>query len=377
MTAIVGGFFDSGFEDVRDEFTRMVEDDPDYSAQFCAYIDGKRVIDVWGGRETSEDAIQGVFSATKGIAAICFALLVERGAIDLDESVARYWPEFAQAGKSQITVRVVLSHQAGLIGVDDPLTLNYLDHGEVASRLAAQAPYWQPGAAHGYHGLTIGTIVDELVRRVDGRSLPDFFAQEVATPRDVDFFIATPQAHEARVLDVLPPTAVLGSPATAGDPASLAAVAFNAGTMDPFNPLLPNLAAARAAGLPSVGGVGSARGLARAYAACISEVDGDPRLLSPETVATMSRLQTRGEDLVLGFPTKFAIVFQVADERLAYGSWRAFGHDGAGGAIGVADPEYALAYGYIPRRMSTPGGADTRGLTLARHVRQCLATLSR
>jgi CubicO group peptidase (beta-lactamase class C family) len=376
MTAIVGGFVHPGFEDVRNELVRMVEGDPDYSAQFCAYVDGKRVVDVWGGQETSENAIQGVFSATKGITAICLALLVGSGAIDLDEPVARYWPEFAQAGKSRITVRVALSHQAGLIGVDNPLTLNYLDHTEVASRLAAQAPYWEPGSAHGYHGLTIGTIVDELVRRIDGRPVTDFFAQEVAIPRDVDFFVATPQAHEARVLDVLPSRAVLGSPATAGDRASLAAIAFNAGTIDPFNPLLPNVVAARAAGLPSVGGVGSARGLARAYAACISEVDGAPRLLSPKTVATMSRLQTHGEDLVLGFPTKFAIVFQVADERLAYGSWRAFGHDGAGGAIGVADPEYALAYGHIPRRMSTPGGADARGLALARQVRQSIATLT-
>jgi CubicO group peptidase (beta-lactamase class C family) len=124
----------------------------------------------------------------------------------------------------------------------------------------------------------------------------------------------------------------------------------------------------------AAGGVGSARGLAQSYAACISDVDGIPRLLSPATVAEMSRLQTTGEDLVLGFGTRYAIVFQVPDERLAYGSWRAFGHDGAGGAIGVADPEYGIAYGYIPRRMCRPGGADPRGLALARVVRHCLET---
>jgi CubicO group peptidase (beta-lactamase class C family) len=380
----IDGVVLSGFEPVRDELSRMVDADPGYSAQFSAYVDGELAVDIWGGNQTDGDAIQGVFSATKGIAAICLALLVERGALDLDERVARYWPEFAQSGKADITVRLALSHQAGLIGVDEQLTLDRLvDHEDLARRLAAQAPFWHPGSAHGYHALTMGTIIDELVQRIDGRSVADFFEQEIATPRRVDFFIASREAQEHRVVDVLPsqeiPDASMeaASAADGADIYSLSGVAFNAATLDPFNPPLPNLPRVRAAGLAAAGGVGSAHGLAQAYAACISEVDGIPRLLSPATVAEMSRLQTTGEDLVLGFPTRFAIVFQVPDERLAYGSWRAFGHDGAGGAIGVADPTYGLAYGYIPRRMCSPGGADPRGLTLARVVRRCLLARAR
>jgi len=371
------GTVQPGFEPVRDALSQLVETDPSYSAQFSAYADGELVVDIWGGNQTDGDAIQGVFSATKGIAAICLALLVERGALDLDEKVAQYWPEFAQSGKADITVRLALSHQAGMIGVDEQLTLDRLvDHEDLARRLAAQAPFWQPGSAHGYHALTMGTIIDELVRRIDGRSVADFFEQEIATPRKVDFFIASREAHEHRIVDVLPVQETPDSAPAAAPPgestSSLSAVAFSAATLDPFNPPLPNLRAVRTAGVAAAGGVGSARGLAQSYAACISDVDGIPRLLSPATVAEMSRLQTTGEDLVLGFPTRYAIVFQVPDERLAYGSWRAFGHDGAGGAIGVADPEYGIAYGYIPRRMCRPGGADPRGLALARVVRHCL-----
>jgi CubicO group peptidase (beta-lactamase class C family) len=370
----------AGFEPVRDELARMVDADPTYSAQFCAYVGGEAVVDIWGGSLTDGDAVQGVFSATKGMAAICLGLLIERGELELDDPVAEYWSEFGQAGKAGITVRLALSHQAGLIGVDEPLTLDRLiDHEGTASLLAAQAPFWQPGSAHGYHALTMGTLVDELVRRVDGRSVADFFEQEIAIPRDIDFFIAVREADEPRVIDVLPVADQSGSTAATTDvgdqmdASSLSGVAFSASALDPFNPPLPNLRVIRAAGVAAAGGVGSARGLARAYASCIGEVDDMPRLLGPATVAEMSRLQTAGTDLVLGFPTRFAIVFQVADERLAYGSWRAFGHDGAGGAIGVADPAFRLAYGYIPRRMCSPGGADPRGLALASITRRCIA----
>ena len=375
----VAGLVLPGFEPVLDELRQMVEADPDYSAQFSAFVDGEPVVDIWGGAQTDGSAIQGVYSATKGIAAICLALLVERGELDLDERVARYWPQFAESGKADITVRVALSHQAGLIGVDEQLTLDRLvDHEDLARRLAAQAPFWQPGSAHGYHALTMGTIIDELVRRIDGRSVADFFEEEIAVPRKIDFFIAVRDAEEHRVVDVLPARVDPDSaPVAKDETSSLSGVAFSAASLDPFNPPLPNLRAVRGAGVAAAGGVGSARGLARAYAACISAVHGMPPLLSPATVAEMSRLQTSGEDLVLRFPTRYALVFQVPDERLAYGSWRAFGHDGAGGAIGVADPTFALAYGYIPRRMSSPGGADPRGLTLARTLRRCLSSRPR
>ncbi|MGU3587449.1 serine hydrolase domain-containing protein [Rhodococcus sp. C26F] len=377
------GFLAPGYEAVGEQLARVVSENSNYSAQFCAYVDGEVVVDIWGGDDIREDSIQGVFSSTKGVAGVSVALLVDRGLLSLDEPMSRYWPEFAAAGKATVTVRSALSHQAGIPGVEPQVTQDQLiDHEYMADRVAAQAPHWYPGVAHGYHGLTIGTMMDELVRRIDGRTIAQFFREEIGDPREIDFFIATPEEQEPRVLDVLPqqPTQdqmVLraGSPMRQSAD-SLPGMAFNRAVTDPFDELLSNVRSARAAGQSSAGGVGSARGLARLYAMCIGEVDGMPQLLSPATVAAFSQIHAVGMDMVLGLPTRYGVVFQKPDpDRLRIGSHESFGHDGAGGAIGVADPWHSLAYGYVPRRMSFPGGADERGMALAATVRQCRADL--
>jgi CubicO group peptidase (beta-lactamase class C family) len=381
----VGGYLAPGYEAAGEAFAGLLDEDAAYSAQFCAYVAGELVVDIWGGPDILRDSIQGVFSATKGVTAVCIALMVERGQLDLDAPVARYWPEFAQGGKADVSVRLVLSHQAGLVGVEPQVNLDeLLDHKHMAVRVAGQRPHWRPGAGHGYHALTIGTVMDELVRRVDGRPVATFFREEIGDPRDIDFYIATPESEEPRVLDVLPARAVAqdaehgpGGTDEVAAPAvdSLTGMAFNAAVFSLFDPLISNLRSVRAAGLAAGGGAGSARGLARLYAACISEVDGMPRLLSPKTVTVVSQMQAVGQDLVLPHHTRFAIGFQKAEDRLWYGSHQAFGHDGAGGAVGVADPWHALAYGYVPRRMTNPDGADARGLGLARTVRECTTAL--
>src|SRR3984957_16934571 len=182
-----------GFDRVAEEFGRLLGQGGDARGQFCAYHRGQRVVDLWGGDDVTADGLQGVFSSTKGVSAVCVALLVQRGALDLDAPVSRYWPEFAGGGKSGVTVRVALSHQAGIPGVEPQLTLDeIMDHDLVAARLAAQVPHWRPGKAHGYHGLTIGTIMDELVRRVAGAPIAEFFRKEVGDPRGIDFYIRTP-----------------------------------------------------------------------------------------------------------------------------------------------------------------------------------------
>ncbi|MEU1341047.1 serine hydrolase domain-containing protein [Streptomyces sp. NPDC005827] len=377
----VQGFVAPGFEAVSRQLAQLVAENADYSAQFCAYADGRTVVDIWSGPDAEENSVQGIFSATKGVVGVCAALLIERGLLDPDKEMSHYWPEFAQGGKGSVTVRTALSHRAGIPGVEPQVTHDQLmDHGYMAARLAAQTPHWHPGAAHGYHGLTIGTLVDELVRRIDGRTLDRFYREEIGVPRDIDVFIATPEDQEPRVRDVLPqqPTAeqaaaMQGSPLRqSGD--TLPGMAFNLAVNDPLAELMPNVRRYRAAGQPSAGGVGSARGLARLYASLISEVDGMPRLLSSETVATVSQLHSVGLDMVLCLPTRFGIVFQKPDPtRMLCGSHQSFGHDGAGGAIGIADPWHSLGWGYVPRRMSTPGGADERGLALAGTLRQCLA----
>lgn len=374
----VQGFLAPGFEAIGNEMEKDIAADAGYSAQFCAYVGGELVADIWGGPDAERDSIQGVFSSTKGASAVAIALLVQRGVLDLDARMSKYWPEFAQAGKSEVTVRIALSHQAGIPGVEPQVKLEQaVDHEYMAARLAAQFPHWRPGVAHGYHGLTIGTLMDELVRRIDGRTMAEFFRQEIAQPYAIDFFIATPELMEPRVLDVLPqqPTPEQAKQVSAMQrlPDNITGMAFNVAVSEIFRTLPSNLRYVRASGQCAVSGTGSARGLARLYASCIHEMDGKPRILSPETIAKVAQIQCVGHDLVLSIPTRYGIVFQKSDDRLLYGSHQAFGHDGAGGSIGVADPWHDVAYGYIPRRMSFPGGAEARGMNLAKILRSCSA----
>jgi len=366
-----------GFEPVAEEFGRLLAQERDARGQFCAYLRGQRVVDLWGGDDIAADDLQGVFSSSKGVSAICIALLVQRGALDLDAPVTRYWPEFAGGGKGDVTVRVALSHQAGIPGVEPQLTLDeVMDHEAVAARLAAQVPHWRPGKAHGYHGLTIGTIMDELVRRVEGIPIADFFRKEIGDPRGIDFYLRTPEDvdHRVRLLlrsDPTPEQQAQAGPPMAPD--SLGGMTFSLAAASGHAELMPNIRAFRASGQAAAAGVGSARGLARLYAMCLGEVDGFPRLLTDATIARVTQIQTFGEDIVLRVADRFGIVFQKADDRLTYGSHQAFGHDGAGGSIGIADPWHGISYAWIPRRMSFPGGADGRGLGLARIVRECAA----
>ena len=365
-----------GFEPVAEEFGRLLAQERDARGQFCAYLRGQRVVDLWGGDGVAPDDLQGVFSSTKGVSAICIALLVQQGLLDLDAPVSRYWPDFAGGGKGDVAVRVALSHQAGIPGVEPQLTLEQIvDHDAVAARLAAQVPHWRPGKAHGYHGLTIGTIMDELVRRIAGIPIAEFFRKEVGDPRGIDFYLRTPEDVDPRVRMLLPADPTPEQQRLGGQPMppdSLGGMTFNLAAGTPTEPL-PNIRAVRASGQAAAAGVGSARGLARLYAMCFGAVDGFTRLLTDATIAQVTQIQTVGEDLVLRVTTRYGVVFQKADDRLTYGSHQAFGHDGAGGSIGIADPWHDVSYAWIPRRMSFPGGADARGLGLARIVRECAA----
>jgi CubicO group peptidase (beta-lactamase class C family) len=367
----------AGYEPVAEQFAGLLAADPDYAAQFCGYVDGVAVVDLVGGPGVEADSLLGVWSATKGVAAVCLAVLVQRGQLDLDAPVVSYWADFGQAGKHDLTLRTVLSHQAGLVGVEPQLSFDeMLDHDVVAARLAAATPHWRPGAAHGYHALTMGTLVDQLVRRATGLPVASFFRNAVAGMRDIDFHIAVPRAEEKRVVEMLPPRFPEGQRPAAIEPDGLAGMSLNlAGGAMREARLLPNHPRARAAGLAAGGGLGTARGLARLYASCIDVVDGVRRLLTPESVATMTQLHVAGHDLVLDKHSRFAVVFQKAGPHLPAGSHLSFGHEGAGGAIGWADPWHGVAYGHIPRRMVTPAGADPHGLALARTLRECAAAV--
>jgi CubicO group peptidase (beta-lactamase class C family) len=379
------GRIEPGFEAVRDGLDAMLVADPTFSAQVAVTWHGRVVVDLAGGPGLAADDITGVFSAGKGVAATVVALLLERGLFDLDEPMATYWPKFAAAGKAAITVRQVLSHRAGLVGVDGGFTIEELaDSAAAAARIAASAPYWEPGTAHGYHALTIGMLMEELVRRVTGRSLQSIYEEQIRAPRGIDFYLGLPESEEPRFREVRPPTPTheqLAELAGSGWGAeSLTALAFNA-VNEEFPPaggrMGPNNRDMRAVGFTSINGIGSARGLAGVYAAILGGPDAEP-LLSPETIAAVSTQQAFGIDRVLlGMSTAFGIVYMKPHSRMEFGSYRAFGHDGAGGALAFADPLSGMAFGYIPMPMQLPGGADPKALKLSEIARGCINRIRR
>ncbi|MEV7574381.1 serine hydrolase domain-containing protein [Pseudarthrobacter sp. NPDC089323] len=367
------GFCKPAFEPVRQQFNELLEDDAEFGAQFAVYFRGEPVVDLAGGPGVDGDAYYPVFSATKGASAMVIACLVEDGMLDLDERVVHYWPEFGAAGKSEVLVSQLLSHQAGLIGADGLTAAEILESVPAAARLAAARPLWRPGSAVGYHGLTIGVFMEELVRRVTGARLQDIYEERIRRPRNVEFYLGLPGSLQDKHVK-----ARYGKPVSAADggaePLDLgdgpAAFAFatvhrpfmlNEGDLDPFSSEVRN------SGFAAGGGAGSARGLAQLYSAALGDFGGP--LWSADTTARMTQLQVVGEDLVLGMRTAFGTVFARPHSANPFGSYSAYGHDGAGGVVAYADPLYGLAVGFVPDPMElTP----LRAHRLSRVVRECV-----
>jgi CubicO group peptidase (beta-lactamase class C family) len=340
-------------------------------------VGGERVIDLAHGMGV--DSLLPVYSSSKGAAAVVVGLLVQRGQLDLDATVATYWPEFAAGGKGAVTVRQVLSHQAGLPGVDGGFSWDDVAaHTPLAERLAAQIPFWQPGRAFMYHALTIGTLADELVRRIDGRTVGQVLREDVTEPRVIDVWLGTPESEDHRVVEAQPPsgeelTAYLSQVPDALD------VGDEIGTLalPPGSPLemlgRVNEVAFRRSGAPAAAMLASARGLAALYGALRHEVNGQPRVLTDATISTMSQIQVAGPELGSGLPVRFGVLFQVpCPPRWSFGSPRAFGHDGAGGSLAFCDPTHDVGFGYTVQRIPLPGGMDQRAVALAALVRRAL-----
>jgi CubicO group peptidase (beta-lactamase class C family) len=380
----VGGVVAPGFEPVREAFEANFAEQGEVGAAVCVYRDGRKVVDLWGGiadpetgRPWREDTLQLVYSATKAITATCAHLLAQRGELDLDAPVAEYWPEFAAEGKAGIPVRWLLSHQAGLPAIDTAVPLaDALRWDPMVRALAAQRPLWEPGTAFGYHGRTFGWLVGEVIRRVSGRSVGRFFADEIAGPLGVDFYIGLPERERARVsrmvtdgpmdfsqipLDKIPEEfrAIV---AAAKDPESLMnrAFAITDPDVDFGSP------EAQAAEIPSSNGICTARGLARCYASLIGEVDGF-RSLSPETVADAVKEQAGGIDRVTLTPNRVGSGFMLPTDFMPLGGPASFGHPGRGGSLGYADPGTGTAFGFVAnfiRQSSAPD--DRRAVNLVR-----------
>jgi CubicO group peptidase (beta-lactamase class C family) len=372
-----------GFEPVRLQLDAYLLEDAAYSAQLAVYWKDELVVDLVGGADLDSTSVTGVFSVSKGVAGIVIAILVQRGDLDLDAPVAAYWPEFEAQGKASVTVRQLLSHRAGVLGVHPSFERREVLNSELAAaRLASSHPQWVPGSTFGYHGLTMGIFMEELVRRITNRSLQAFYEEEIRQPRDIDFYLGFPAAEERRFRALLPmkPTAAQQAAMDHGPSSndSIASLAFNSlhsSDLPLDSKLSPNHREVRAAGPSALGGIGSARGLATVYAAATGNVGG-PRLLDEATVSKFSQQQSWGHDRVLNVDMCFGVVFMKPQPRMDFGSYQAFGHDGAGGAIGFADPLYGTTFGYIPMPMQYPGGADPRAVRLSQIVRSCVQLLT-
>jgi CubicO group peptidase (beta-lactamase class C family) len=392
-TGEVGGFCDPQFERVAEEFVRNFQQRGEVGASVCVMLAGKTVVDLWGGSADPathapwvEDTLSIVWSSTKGATALCAHILASRGLLDLDAPVVHYWPEFGQAGKEAISVKMLLNHQSGVAGVREPLPEGAFFNWELMIKaLERQEPFWKPGSMHGYHAFTFGWLVGEVVRRVSGKSLGTFFREEVAEPLGLDFWIGLPESEERRVSHVIPaeppgPNDPI-SPfyAAMADPTSLQAMLFNTGGYmfpGPDGVFGFNLRAAHAAEIGAAGGITNARGLAGMYAPLANggSLNG-VKLVNRESLARMGAVSSASSlDVTLLVPTRFALGYvKAVDNRRVPGctkddnlilSEEAFGHSGSGGSIGFADPAVNMSFGYTMNRMGQGVGLNERGQSL-------------
>ena len=363
-----------GFDKVARAFEQNFAEDLEVGASFAVVCEGEAVVDVWGGwadraatRPWSADTLVNVYSTTKGMTALCVAILVDRGKIDYETPMAEYWPEFAAGGKSELTVGQVLSHQGGLSGLRETITVrDYADWQKMVDLLASQEPLFPPGRS-GYHAITFGFLAGELVKRVDGRSLGTFFAEEIARPLGADVWIGLPESEDVRAAEILKPTR---SPdqALPSNPIATAALA---------NPVLdaevPNKRWYRAAEIPAANGQANARGLAQVYGLLANggELSG-VGLISPNTIAIATRERLSNDDLVLEIPMRWAAGYALND-GVVYGPGElTFGHSGWGGSFACADPIAGIGIAYAMNQMYPNLQGDERSQRLLAAVYECL-----
>ncbi len=377
------GTWDRRFAGVREAFERNFAEHGEVGAAVCLVVDGRVVVDLWAGladphtgRPWQRDTLVDVFSVGKGLLALCLARLAGEGHLDWDAPVARYWPEFAAAGKAAVTVRQLLSHQAGLPAVRRRLPPGaMLDWTLMTGALAEQEPWWAPGQAHGYHTNTFGFLGGELVRRTTGRTPGRYLAAEVAGPLGAGVHLGLPAAEHPRAATFHWP----GEPPAEEEPAGLSddeLMAYNAY----WNPAglsgagVVNTAAWRAAEIPSSNTHATARGVATVYAALAAggrAADGYP-LVDPGALREATREQAYGEDRILHRPSRFGLGFQLTQPERPLGpNAGAFGHFGAGGSLGFCDPEAGVAVGYVMNEMG-PRWQNPRNRALLDAVYACL-----
>jgi CubicO group peptidase (beta-lactamase class C family) len=373
--AEIEGEFDERFGGVAEALARNLDDSSDVGASVAVVLEGEPVVDIWGGhKDVAEteawgpDTIVNVFSTTKTMTALCALILADRGELDLHAPVARYWPEFGQAGKDRIEVRELLGHTSGLSGWDEPLAPEELaDWDRCASLLAAQAPWWEPGTMSGYHAVTQGYLVGEVVRRITGSSLGQFLKETVTDPLGADFHIGLPREADSRVAPLIPPP-----------PVDLRGAGFpELAVRTLSNPPITGRVTAeewwRRAEIPAANGHGNARSVAaiQSIVACGGEARGT-RLLSEDGVAAIFEEQSNGRDLVLNVPLRFGIGFGLASETMPMGP-RSCAWGGYGGSLVFNDLDARVTVAYVMNRMVAGLVGDFRGASVVMAAMLALA----
>ncbi|MGH7986611.1 MAG: serine hydrolase domain-containing protein [Candidatus Binataceae bacterium] len=370
----INGECDPKFSRVRDAFAENFARRGEVGAATSIVVDGRRVVDLWAGhanqartRPWERDTIVNIWSTTKGLCAMCAHRLADQGKLDLDAPVAKYWPEFAQAGKGSIPVSYLLNHQAGLAAIRTPLKHEELFSWEkVTSELARQEPWWTPGTRHGYHAITFGWLVGEVVRRISGKSLGTYFRDEIANPLGAEAWIGIGPEFDARVAEII--YAPAPKPGETNifaemmqDPTSVNALAImNPPTM--FSQETTNSRAWRGAEIPGANGHANARALARIYGALArgGEVDG-VKLFGAREIERCYTEQSNGPDAVLPLTTRIGLGFMLSQPGTELGpNPHAFGHPGAGGSLGFADPDAKVGFGYVMNQMGNEPLLDPR-----------------
>lgn len=367
------GFAAPGFEPVADAFAAQLESGDDLGAGFCAIRDGEPIIEIWGGwrdrtKSTpwTQDTLPPVFSTSKGVSSIVVAWCVEHGLLKYEDKVADLWPEFGAHGKNEVTIAQALSHQAGVPGFPDPVDPEiWFDAPACAAAIAALAPMWPPGSASGYHPITWGYIVGEIVARAAKRSVGTILREDICAPSNIEFYIGLPEAAHTRIPEMQKPR----RPGHFGEITAPRRAAFfnpwsGAKRSDPRWPRME---------IPSANGHGTARAVAQLYDifATGGEICGR-RILSTDTFAQLTARRIEGDDLVLPFHLDWRSGV-MANSNLKYGPSReTFGHSGSGGSCGFGDPTQRIAVGYVMNKQSEYLMGDPRALKLIEALYACL-----
>ena len=369
----IKGNCQEGFLEVKELFGSLHKSGREVGSSFSVYRDGKPIIDIWGGysdkdqtKQWNRDTLATVWSTTKGVAAITIAHAFENELIEYERKVSEYWPEFGCNGKEDITVGMLLSHQAGICGSKTDNVEDYYSQSVMAKELASMHPIWEPGTASGYHSMTYGWLVSELIIRVTGKTLGNYFKENIGDPNQIDFHIGLPLAEEKRVAEMIPFPKESNQSSTKPNDAQIASGS------GPNLLKHQNTTKWRSAEIPSANGQGCASAIAKLYSLVVTD-DHSLKIINDKTIETMTAERITNRDLVLDVVTRWGSGFIMNMHKVIYGPEEtSFGHSGWGGSCGFGDPINRIGVSYVMNNMKNNFAADGRSLELINKTYECL-----